>query len=1176
MLSSFSALLLLIFTVLNVTYAQADIFGEKKELVHDLLQAAVSVIDDRFQYFEEGLDGFPAFGFRPGSEVKQPYRIYLPEKLPAEFTLVATFKPKSTRPSYLFAVLNPFDTVVQLGIRISDGPASNQNVSLVYTNSDEHSHSEDIVKFTLPKLTKKWSQIVIKVTTTDITLYLNCHEMSSQKVIRIPQELVFDTASTLYIAQAGPHIQGKYDGLLQTLKLYAGHPQDLVKCNADFDFPSGSGSGDIEPIEGSGEIDLDNVFIATDDDDEPSEEFNPPPLITPPPPNVDARGIKGEKGDKGDKGESVRGPPGPPGPPGDGFDLNDEEFHENMPRGPPGPKGEQGECSCNATSLLTSFTMPKMIQGPKGESGVVGKEGKQGQMGLTGVAGPPGERGQQGAFGQKGDRGEIGAMGPEGPQGQKGEPGRDGIPGEKGALGPPGPPGKGEFSGYDPSWKPRSGYRGEGTPMRPGLPGQKGDPGMTGNTGPKGEMGIVGSKGAKGEVGHKGSKGEHGKEGHKGNQGFKGEPGAPGVPGLPGAPGENGRPAEKGAKGDAGPEGKLGPAGPPGPPGTGGINVGDTAAGVKGEKGELGSFGYKGEIGLKGEKGDKGDFGPAGIPGVNGVQGPQGEKGEPGRDGIPGSSGIPGSKGDRGERGPPGPTTIAGSGDYITIKGEKGSEGKKGRRGKPGNPGSPGPPGPTGPPGKPGSIGDIGLPGYMGRQGNPGIPGSQGSVGPKGDKGEPGAPSPYGVPLGLKGEKGDDGFPGIPGQPGRDGQRGPPGSTGPPGPAGPMGPAPQGNYIPVPGPPGPPGPPGTPGLSFVGQKGEPGIGKSHFFAERDYYGARQDTRFKSSLDELKALRELKQLKELKEHLGTGTVSTRGPLESTTKIVPGAVTFQNTEAMTKMSGVSPVGTLAYIIDEEALLVRVNSGWQYIALGSLLPITTPAPPTTVPPPANPPFEASNLINQIPIKADGTGLRMAALNEPFTGDMHGVRGADYTCYRQAKRAGLRGTFRAFLSSRVQNVDSIVRLGDRDLPIVNIKGDVLFNSWKEMFNGNGAYFSQNPRIYSFNGKNILTDFAWPDKVAWHGSHTLGDRAMDTYCDAWHSSSSDRFGLGSPLTDGRLLEQIRYSCDNKFALLCIEVTSELARRRKRSDDLFELLDNEDNELTELEYQEHLEQVMNN
>lgn len=28
--------------------------------------------------------------------------------------------------------------------------------------------------------------------------------------------------------------------------------------------------------------------------------------------------------------------------------------------------------------------------------------------------------------------------------------------------------------------------------------------------------------------------------------------------------------------------------------------------------------------------------------------------------------------------------------------------------------------------------------------------------------------------------------------------------------------------------------------------------------------------------------------------------------------------------------NPVGTLAYVIDEEAVLVRVNKGWQYIAV------------------------------------------------------------------------------------------------------------------------------------------------------------------------------------------------------------------------------------------------------
>ena len=85
----------------------------------------------------------------------------------------------------------------------------------------------------------------------------------------------------------------------------------------------------------------------------------------------------------------------------------------------------------------------------------------------------------------------------------------------------------------------------------------------------------------------------------------------------------------------------------------------------------------------------------------------------------------------------------------------------------------------------------------------------------------------------------------------------------------------------------------------------------------------------------------------------------------------------------------------------------------------------------------------------------------------------------------------------------------------------------------------------------------------------------MDTYCDAWHSSNSDRYGLGSPLTGGRLLEQIRYSCNNKFALLCIEVTSEIARKRRSVTK--EIVDAEDDiELTEIDYKAHLEELMTN
>ncbi|KAK9502519.1 hypothetical protein O3M35_011288 [Rhynocoris fuscipes] len=252
----------------------------------------------------------------------------------------------------------------------------------------------------------------------------------------------------------------------------------------------------------------------------------------------------------------------------------------------------------------------------------------------------------------------------------------------------------------------------------------------------------------------------------------------------------------------------------------------------------------------------------------------------------------------------------------------------------------------------------------------------------------------------------------------------------------------------------------------------------------------------------------------------------------------------------MSLVSPVGTLAYIKDEEAMLVRVNKGWQYIALGSLVSTTTEEPPEEPVDKFGPPFESSNLINNVPEPMDGPELRLAALNEAYSGGMKGQRGADYACYRQARRAGLRGTFRAFLTSRIQNLDTIIGAADKDLPVVNIKGDILFNSWKDIFKGDGAYFTQQPRIYSFSGKNILSDFSWPQKYIWHGSLANGERAVDEYCEGWESDSVDRVGLASSLAAGKLLGQEPLSCSHRFAVLCIEVATvqPLSKKRRRRD----------------------------
>ncbi|CAG9793737.1 unnamed protein product [Diatraea saccharalis] len=102
---------------------------------------------------------------------------------------------------------------------------------------------------------------------------------------------------------------------------------------------------------------------------------------------------------------------------------------------------------------------------------------------------------------------------------------------------------------------------------------------------------------------------------------------------------------------------------------------------------------------------------------------------------------------------------------------------------------------------------------------------------------------------------------------------------------------------------------------------------------------------------------------------------------------------------------------------------------------------------------------------------------------------------------------------------MDSIVNWKNRDTPVVNTRGDVLFNSWAEMFDGSGALFAHAPRIFSFSGQNVLMDPAWPTKAVWHGANPNGESAMDAY-----------------------------SCSSRLIVLCVETAPvNTVRRKKRS-----------------------------
>uniref|UniRef100_A0A3Q0QQW3 Collagen, type XV, alpha 1b n=1 Tax=Amphilophus citrinellus TaxID=61819 RepID=A0A3Q0QQW3_AMPCI len=223
-----------------------------------------------------------------------------------------------------------------------------------------------------------------------------------------------------------------------------------------------------------------------------------------------------------------------------------------------------------------------------------------------------------------------------------------------------------------------------------------------------------------------------------------------------------------------------------------------------------------------------------------------------------------------------------------------------------------------------------------------------------------------------------------------------------------------------------------------------------------------------------------------------------------------------------------GTLAYVSERGGeLYVRVSNGWRKIQ-ESLCPVVLCD------------FHHPSLCSQryqVLFQTDQT-LHLVALNAPLRGDMRGIRGADFQCYQQARSVGLTSTYRAFLSSHLQDLATVVRKSDRnDMPVVNLRGQVLFSSWMSIFSGNGGVFDPSTPIYSFDGRNVMTEQAWPEKLVWHGSSTTGIRLTANYCEAWRTADVAVMGQAALLQTGRLLGQHIRSCSNHYIVLCIENT---------------------------------------
>ena len=64
----------------------------------------------------------------------------------------ATVKLTSAEGGFLFAVLNPLETVVQLGVQLTPGADGDTNVTLLYTDSEVHFTSQRLATFAVPDI----------------------------------------------------------------------------------------------------------------------------------------------------------------------------------------------------------------------------------------------------------------------------------------------------------------------------------------------------------------------------------------------------------------------------------------------------------------------------------------------------------------------------------------------------------------------------------------------------------------------------------------------------------------------------------------------------------------------------------------------------------------------------------------------------------------------------------------------------------------------------------------------------------------------------------------------------------------------------------------------------------------------------------------------------------------
>ena len=134
--------------------------GQEKEV--DFLQLILTPLESETIKFTTGFDGFPAFLFVSETDIRSPARNILPG-IYADFSILVTTKPTNDNGGFLFSILTPDDTIIQLGLSVLYSAPERTNITLYLTDHLRSDTSIPIATFDVKSFTNEWTRFSLKV-----------------------------------------------------------------------------------------------------------------------------------------------------------------------------------------------------------------------------------------------------------------------------------------------------------------------------------------------------------------------------------------------------------------------------------------------------------------------------------------------------------------------------------------------------------------------------------------------------------------------------------------------------------------------------------------------------------------------------------------------------------------------------------------------------------------------------------------------------------------------------------------------------------------------------------------------------------------------------------------------------------------------------------------------------